>query len=147
MKAPPPGLKIKLQVYCGQDIAMGPGKADLLEAIDRCGSIAAAGRALGMSYRRAWLLVDAMNRCWSEPLVATVSGGATTSGSALTPLGRDVLAGYRALQATAAAGTASAWGQLAKHLLPSPRARMSVTSGDAERDFRPRDKPDQRQRN
>ena len=52
-------LKIKLQLYCGDEIAIGPEKADLLEAIDREGSISAAGRAMGMSYRRTWLLVDA----------------------------------------------------------------------------------------
>jgi hypothetical protein len=62
-------LKLKLQLYCGDEIAMGPGKADLLEAIAREGSISAAGRALGMSYRRAWLLVDTMNRCFRAPLV------------------------------------------------------------------------------
>ena len=55
-------LKLKLQLYCGDEIAMGPGKAALLQAIGRTGSISAAGRELGMSYRRAWLLVDTMNR-------------------------------------------------------------------------------------
>ena len=63
MPHPSSGLKIKLQLYCGDEIAMGPGKADLLEAIERAGSISAASRAMGMSYRRTWLLVDAMNRC------------------------------------------------------------------------------------
>ncbi len=57
-------LKLKAQIYCGDEIAMGPGKADLLEAIEREGSISKAGQAMGMSYRRTWLLVDAMNRCW-----------------------------------------------------------------------------------
>src|SRR3546814_15747755 len=62
-------LKIKLQLFCGDEIAMGPGKADLLEAISAQGSISAAGRALGMSYRRTWLFVDVMNRCFRAPLV------------------------------------------------------------------------------
>lgn len=78
---------------------MGPGKADLLEAIDREGSISAAGRAMGMSYRRAWLLVDVMNRCWDMPLVETVAGGSHERGARLTENGRKVLTGYRALQA------------------------------------------------
>ena len=56
--------RLKLKLHCGDEIAMGPGKADLLEAIAREGSISAAGRALGMSYRRAWMLVDAMNGCF-----------------------------------------------------------------------------------
>ena len=67
-------LRIKIQIYCGDEIAMGPGKADLLDAIRQHGSISAAGRALGISYRRTWLLVDAMNRCWRDRLVDTAAG-------------------------------------------------------------------------
>lgn len=92
-------LKIKAQLYCGEELAMGPGKADLLEAIDREGSISAAGRAMGMSYRRSWLLVDGMNRCWREKLVETVAGGGHGRGARLTPMGRAVLAAYRGLEA------------------------------------------------
>ena len=91
-------LKIKAQIYCGDEIAMGPGKADLLEAIDREGSISAAGRALGMSYRRTWLMVDAMNRCWDLPLVETAMGGHRGGGARVSELGRSVLGHYRALQ-------------------------------------------------
>jgi molybdate transport system regulatory protein len=90
-------LKLKLQLYCGDEIAMGPGKADLLEAIARKGSISAAGRALGMSYRRAWLLVDTMNRCFEEPLVEARPGGGKGAGARLTPEGGKALAAYRAL--------------------------------------------------
>lgn len=92
-------LKIKAQLYCGDELAMGPGKADLLEAIEREGSISAAGRALGMSYRRTWLLVDGMNRCWESKLVETVAGGGEARGARVTELGRTVLAAYRALEA------------------------------------------------
>ncbi len=94
-----PALKIKLQLLLGDDIAMGPGKAELLEAIAQEGSISAAGRALGMSYRRAWLLVDTMNRCFRDKLVATTPGGAKTGGARLTVTGLTVLEDYRALQA------------------------------------------------
>ena len=80
-------LKIKIQLYCGDEIAMGPGKADLLDAIAAHGSISAAGRMLGMSYRRAWLLVDTMNRCWREPLVETSPGSAHGGGARVTPIG------------------------------------------------------------
>ncbi len=93
-------LKLKVQIVCGEAGAMGPGKADLLEAIDRLGSISAAGRALNMSYRRAWMLVDEMNRCWDERLVETRSGGGEQSGARVTDLGRQVLAEFRALEAT-----------------------------------------------
>lgn len=91
-------LKLKAQIYCGDEIAMGPGKADLLEAIDREGSISRAGKILGMSYRRTWLLVDAMNRCWSDRLVETVPGGASNRGARLTECGRHVLHLYRGIE-------------------------------------------------
>lgn len=118
---PPGPIKLKLQVYCGDEIAMGPGKADLMDAIAAHGSISAAARAMGMSYRRAWLLVDTMNRCWAEPLVAAVPGGSPRSGAALTALGHEVLARYRALQRQAddAAG-AHSWPQLETILRNGP---------------------------
>ena len=72
---------------------MGPGKAALLQAIRETGSISAAGRALGMSYRRAWLLVDTMNRCFAEPLVEASTG----AGARVTPAGEAALADYLAL--------------------------------------------------
>lgn len=92
-------LKLKMQLFCGEEIAMGPGKADLLEAIAAHKSISAAGRALGMSYRRTWLLVDTMNRCWQQPLVETLVGGGTERGARVTDTGRAVLGAYRALEA------------------------------------------------
>lgn len=115
-------LKIKLQVMCGAEIAMGPGKADLLEAIAREGSISAAGRALGFSYRRAWLLVDTMNRCWQGPLVVARGGAA---GAEVTPLGQQVLAQYRAMQATVEQGSGVAWTALEQGLLAEPRPKSS----------------------
>ncbi len=95
-------LKLKAQIYCGDVPAMGPGKADLLEAIAREGSIAAAGRALGVSYRRSWILVDEMNRCFREKVVETLTGGGRERGARLTDTGRTVLAAYRDLDAATA---------------------------------------------
>ena len=97
-------LKLKLQLYCGDEIAMGPGKADLLEAIAREGSISAAGRVLGMSYRRAWVLVDTMNRCFAKPLVETHPGGGKGAGAKLTADGETALGAYRALSAQVESG-------------------------------------------
>jgi len=115
-------LKIKAQVLCGPDFAIGPGKADLMEAIAREGSISAAGRALGMSYRRAWLLVDTMNRCWAEPLVETTPGGGETRGARLTACGREVLDAYRALERSLAiAADASPMKLLQDRLRSEPR--------------------------
>ena len=92
-------LKLKIMLFCGEVTAMGPGKAELLEAIAREGSISAAGRAMGMSYRRAWTLVDVMNRCWSEPVVQTSIGGGNKGGATLTAFGSRLLGAYRELEA------------------------------------------------
>jgi len=120
-------LKIKLQVLSGDEIAMGPGKADLLDAIAAEGSISAAARVLGMSYRRAWLLVDAMNRCWQEPLVETAPGGSARGGARITPYGRGILHLYRNLQAQADALAASSdWAELQRALLPAPRTHQKA---------------------
>lgn len=116
-----PLIKLKVQIMCGDEIAMGPGKADLLEAIAVHRSISAAGRALGMSYRRTWLLVDTMNRCWAEPLVATVPEN-PKAGAHLTALGEAILAQYRELQsALEQAGSAKLAAILDRSLLPAPR--------------------------
>jgi molybdate transport system regulatory protein len=83
--------EFRLRIRRGDDIAVGPGKIDLLEAIDAAGSITAAARSLGMSYRRAWLLVDTMNRCFRTPVVEAEAGGKRGGGARLTRLGRDVI--------------------------------------------------------
>lgn len=106
-----PALKVKIQIYCGDEIAMGPGKADLLDAIASEGSISAAGRKLKMSYRRCWLLVDVMNRCWASPVVAT-----STEGARLTEFGGVLLGRYRAMQAAAKGAGDAFWPELAGDL-------------------------------
>ncbi len=113
-------LKLKAQLFCGDEIAMGPGKADLLDAIAAHGSISAAGRALGMSYRRAWLLVDTMNRCWAEPLVETAAGGSRGGGAQVTEAARAVLAGYRRLEAKLASAGAADREALERRVRPTP---------------------------
>lgn len=103
-----PRLKLNLRLLHGDIIAMGPGKADLLEYIVKTGSISQAGRDMGMSYRRAWVLVDEMNRCFKKPLVITSKGGTVGGGARLSELGEQVLAHYRKM-ATAAADVALAY--------------------------------------
>ena len=87
--------------------AIGPGKIKLLELVGESGSISAAGRAMGMSYRRAWLLVDALNRSFRGPVVTTKPGGARGGGATLTGLGHDVIARYRAIERSAAKASAA----------------------------------------
>jgi molybdate transport system regulatory protein len=92
-----------IRVLLGTPIAMGPGKARLLEAIRQQGSISGAARAIGMSYRRAWMMVDGMNRNFRKPLVETAAGGRRGGGAMLTALGGEVLSRYRRLEDKAAA--------------------------------------------
>ena len=87
-----------MRVVLDGAVAMGPGKAELLEGIAESGSIAAAGRRMGMSYKRAWLLVEAMNAMFAGPLVGAAKGGAGGGGAVLTPLGQRMLAAYRGLE-------------------------------------------------
>jgi molybdate transport system regulatory protein len=98
--APPTNGLLSLRIDLPQG-RIGPGKIGLLEAIDREGSISAAGRALGMSYRRAWELVDAMNRFLGSPAVAASIGGTNGGGAVLTDAGRGLIADYRAIERAA----------------------------------------------
>ncbi len=95
-------LRARLRFVLEPDIALGPGKADMLEQIRETGSISAAGRLMGMSYKRAWLMVESMNRCFRRPLVEAAKGGTRGGGAQLTPVGEEVLAQYRRMEAKAA---------------------------------------------
>ena len=99
-------LKPQLRISFRKSIAMGPGKADLLDAIGESGSISAAARKLGMSYRRAWLLVDTMNASFRSPLVETLTGGAQGGGAQVTELGHEVVKRYREMEKKACASVA-----------------------------------------
>lgn len=90
--------RLILRVELGGERAIGPGKIQLLELIGELGSIAAAGRAMGMSYRRAWLLVDSLNQCFREPVVSTQLGGRAGGGAGLTPFGNALVEHYRAME-------------------------------------------------
>ena len=106
----------RLQIKHG--VAIGPGKAELLERIAERGSISQAGKAMGMSYRTAWLLVDSMNEHFTAPLVVTSKGGANGGGAQLTPLGMDVLQRYRAMERRALKAIARDIGELGSLIKP-----------------------------
>ena len=91
-------FKSHFRIYLDDEIALGPGKAELLRHISETGSISEAARHMQMSYNRAWLLVHTMNRCFKEPLVTATRGGDTHGGAELTRAGRNVLALYRKLE-------------------------------------------------
>src|SRR2546430_11324362 len=103
---PTPRVQFRLRVTKGDDIAVGPGKVDLLEAIAATGSITAAARRLGMSYRRAWLLVDTMNRCFKNPVVDAETGGKRGGGTRLTAVGAETLQRYRKVEKLSARSAA-----------------------------------------
>jgi molybdate transport system regulatory protein len=95
------GTRLTLRVDFGLGRSIGPGKIRLLEAIDRTGSISQAGRSLGMSYRRAWLLIDDMNQCFREAVVTARPGGSQGGGAVLTAFGAGLIRDYRAIETAA----------------------------------------------
>ncbi|MBP0494606.1 winged helix-turn-helix domain-containing protein [Pararoseomonas indoligenes] len=106
--------RLNLRLDLGGGLRVGPGKVRLLEEIGRAGSISAAGRALGMSYRRAWELVEALNRGFGAPVAETTAGGAGGGGARLTALGEEVVRTYRAIEAEANAAAGPRLAALAR---------------------------------
>lgn len=98
--------RFRLRISKGEEIAIGPGKIALLEAIVESGSITAAAKQLGMSYRRAWLLVDDMNRCFRKPLVDSAKGGREGGGTVVNEAGQEVIRLYRNIETVAEKATA-----------------------------------------
>ena len=94
--------RLTLRVDFGSSRSIGPGKIRLLEEIDRTGSISQAGRALGMSYRRAWLLIDDMNQCFQHAVVSAKPGGSRGGGAVLTEFGAGLVRDYRSIETAAA---------------------------------------------
>ena len=97
---------LTLRVMGKRAPAMGPGKAELIERISQTGSISAAARAMGMSYRRAWQLVEALNRDYRERVVDTATGGTRGGGARVTPFGKQILALFRSMEEKASAAIA-----------------------------------------
>ena len=93
--------RLKLTLVLNSGARIGPGKAALLESVRNTGSIAAAARAMGMDYKRAWLLIDSLNRAFATPAVERTAGGLRGGGASLTTFGEELLARYRRLQAAA----------------------------------------------
>lgn len=115
--------RLSIRIVFGEEAMLGPGKAELLERIRDTGSIAAAGRGMEMSYKRAWLLVEEMNRAFRDPLVDSTRGGARGGGARLTPAGDAVLAHYRKLEEIMAEAGAARIGVLQAMLRDGPEGR------------------------
>ena len=119
-----PGLTLRVLRDGGP--AMGPGKAALIEQIDSLGSISAAAREMGMSYRRAWQLVEALNDSFAKPIVITEVGGQRGGGASVTPFGRRIVAAYRAMEQRASGVIAHDLASFRRHLKPSSRRGKPV---------------------
>jgi molybdate transport system regulatory protein len=117
-KATGSALTFRIRISKGDDIAVGPGKIALLEAIVATGSITAAAKQLDMSYRRAWLLVDDMNRSFRAPVVETAKGGRLGGSTLVTPLGAEVIRRYRTIKAIAGRSARAEIASLLKLLRP-----------------------------
>ena len=111
-------VKFRLRIYRDEGIAIGPGKIALVEAIAETGSISAAARHLGMSYRRAWLLVDELNRALRKPAVVGAAGGKHGGGATLTPLGEELVKRYRSIEDTSRLAAAADLEVLTRMLAP-----------------------------
>ena len=98
-----PDVRFRMRICTGDTVALGPGKVALLEAVHEHGSISAAARSLGMSYRRAWLLIDELNRSLKSPATVSEQGGHSGGGCALTPVGENIVRLYREVEAQAEA--------------------------------------------
>lgn len=107
---------LTLRVLGARSAAMGPGKAELVERIAAAGSISAAARAMGMSYRRAWVLVEALNTDFRETVVATAVGGRRGGGAQVTAYGKRLVARYRAMEGKAHAAIAADLGRFGRAL-------------------------------
>jgi molybdate transport system regulatory protein len=107
---------LTLRVLGARAPAMGPGKAELIARIGESGSISAAARAMGMSYRRAWQLVEALNHDFREPVIATAIGGSRGGGARVTPFGRRLLGEFRAMESKASAAIAADLRRFERHL-------------------------------
>jgi len=111
-------VKIKLSIIFESGARIGPGKAKLLASIRDTGSISAAARDMAMSYKRAWLLVESMNKAFTTPVVTAAPGGSRGGGALLTPFGVKLLDRYRRMQTTASAAVAKDVAALERVALP-----------------------------
>jgi molybdate transport system regulatory protein len=114
---------LTLRVLGKSAAAMGPGKAELIERIGQTGSISAAAREMGMSYRRAWQLVESLNADFREPVVTTATGGSRGGGARVTPYGGRLVAQFRAMESKASAAIAADLRRFSVNLSKARRRR------------------------
>lgn len=136
-----PQVQCRVRVTRGEDIALGPGKMQLLAAIGAVGSISGAARTMHMSYRRAWLLVETMNSCFQAPLIETVTGGRAGGGAQLTAEGVKVLEGYQTMLREVEQVAQQHLGRLLKNSPLAPESDAISASGASKQSLKPLNKP------
>ena len=107
----------RFRITVGKEIALGPGKINLLEAIEEKGSISAGAREIGMSYRRAWQMVNTINNCFKSPLVEGTKGGKGGGGAQVTAMGKQVIKLYRSMENKTNKSIKQEWNNIRKLLL------------------------------
>lgn len=122
--------RVRLRLDFGEGRRIGPGKIDLIDAVGRTGSIAAAGRSMGMSYRRAWLLVSAVNQMFDEPVVASHAGGREGGGAKLTDFGRRLVEAYRRVELRTRDSAARELEEAIAKLVPNNGKPLGTTPPD-----------------
>ena len=120
--------RVRFRLDLAEGLSVGPGKIELLELLDREGSISGAARAMGISYRQAWLLLDSLNRGFGEPVFRTVTGGARGGGARVTTFGRRLTERYRALEKAIERVAEQTLGEIAQAGLRAPRAKARAAT-------------------
>src|SRR5215510_12225934 len=120
----PAKASLHLRLDFGGERSIGPGKIRLLELVNETGSISAAGRALAMSYRQAWLMIDELNHMFREPVVVAQTGGGGGGGAVVTETGNDIVRLYREMERRAYGASTPEIRSLARLLTPSSAAKL-----------------------
>lgn len=126
-------VHVRIRIDFGAGPSLGPGKIALLEQIDRCGSLSQAARALGLSYRRAWLLLDDVNRSFAEAVVVTATGGRRGGGAWVAPFGLELIRRYRALEQRVERQARRAFAKVAAPAAGRRRIRRPLSGGPVAR--------------
>jgi molybdate transport system regulatory protein len=118
-------ITVRVRIYFGSALAVGPGRVELLEGIQRTGSLSQAARDMGMSYRRAWLLVQSLNNSLSQPASLAIRGGRRGGGALVTPTGRALIRAYRRTEAKVSRNISVRFARFVRAPAASPRVKVA----------------------
>jgi molybdate transport system regulatory protein len=121
-------ITVRVRIYFGQTLAIGPGRIDLLEGVHRTGSLSQAAREMGMSYRRAWLLMQSLNRSLSRPASLAARGGHRGGGATVTPTGHALIRAYRHTEAKVARNISERFARFARLSASAPQRKVGITA-------------------